>query len=306
MADPRRRRLPRPGRRDRPHDRAGDGSRSRSDPGSATCLLREHGRHGTPHFAVEGTRHHANLFAVLVGSTARGRKGTSARDGSSRSSGPLTSMGPEQHQDGSRQRRGVCLARPGPDLQDEKRLRRTRVTDRRHTTRSSPTLASTTSGSWSSSRSSQRSCGSAGGRQNTLSPTLRSAWDSGILRTLAKNSPATATDAHISIIGHITREELRRALAEVEGFNGFANRFLWLAVRRSKLLPDGGQDLDLTLLAQRLALAAEQARSVERMQRDQAAAALWRQSMPNSPTIKPAGSWEPSRAGRRLRSSGSA
>jgi hypothetical protein len=113
--------------------------------------------------------------------------------------------------------------------------------------------------------------------QNTLSAVLRCGWDSGALRTLAKNSPAVATDAHISVVGHITSEELRRALAEVEGFNGFANRFLWLAVRRSKLLPDGGRDLDLTKHAQRLALAAEQARSVERMHRDAGAAALWRQ-----------------------------
>jgi hypothetical protein len=54
--------------------------------------------------------------------------------------------------------------------------------------------------------------------QNTLSPTLRSAWDSGHLRTMAKNSPATATDAHISIITHVTAEELRGMLAAVDGF----------------------------------------------------------------------------------------
>ena len=43
---------------------------------------------------------------------------------------------------------------------------------------------------------------------NTLSPTLRQAWDSGNLRTLTKNDPVVATDAHVSILGHITREEL--------------------------------------------------------------------------------------------------
>ena len=30
-----------------------------------------------PHFHVEGVRHHANLFAVIVGNSAKGRKGTS-------------------------------------------------------------------------------------------------------------------------------------------------------------------------------------------------------------------------------------
>ena len=41
-------------------------------------------------------------------------------------------------------------------------------------------------------------------------------------------------------IGHITVEELRRNLTETETSNGFANRFLWCCVRRSKLLPEGG------------------------------------------------------------------
>jgi hypothetical protein len=47
---------------------------------------------------------------------------------------------------------------------------------------------------------------------NTLSPVIRSAWDDGNLRILTKTSPAHATDAHISIIGHITRGESRRNL----------------------------------------------------------------------------------------------
>src|SRR5262249_31932990 len=75
---------------------------------------------------------------------------------------------------------------------------------------------------------------------NTLSPVIRSAWDSGNLRTITKNSPAMATDAHISIIGHITRAELARLLTQTESANGFGNRFLWPAVKRSKYLPEGG------------------------------------------------------------------
>ena len=67
---------------------------------------------------------------------------------------------------------------------------------------------------------------------NTLSPVLRSAWDYGNLRSMTKNSEARATGAHISIIGHITKDELRRLLTETEQANGFGNRFLWLAVRR--------------------------------------------------------------------------
>ncbi len=46
--------------------------------------------------------------------------------------------------------------------------------------------------------------------RNTLSAVMRQAWDTGYLRTMTKNSPARATDAHISIVGHVTRDELRR------------------------------------------------------------------------------------------------
>ena len=75
---------------------------------------------------------------------------------------------------------------------------------------------------------------------NTLSVLLRQGWDGVKLATLTKNSPLKATDAHISIIGHITRTELLRLLSETDAHNGFANRFLWLLVRRSKALPFGG------------------------------------------------------------------
>jgi hypothetical protein len=75
---------------------------------------------------------------------------------------------------------------------------------------------------------------------NTLSPTIRQAWDGDRLRTMTKNSPTRATGAHISIVGHVTKSELLRHMSDTEAANGFANRFLWLMVRRSKELPFGG------------------------------------------------------------------
>lgn len=89
---------------------------------------------------------------------------------------------------------------------------------------------------------------------NTLSPAIRQAWDDSALQTLTKNSPAKATGAHISIIGHITRAELLRHLTETEAANGFANRFVWLCVRRSKVLPFGGEwhTVDAAPLTRRL------------------------------------------------------
>ena len=43
---------------------------------------------------------------------------------------------------------------------------------------------------------------------NTLSAIIRNAWDCKDLKTMTKNSPAKATQPHISIIGHITKDEL--------------------------------------------------------------------------------------------------
>ncbi|MGC8641135.1 MAG: DUF3987 domain-containing protein [Isosphaeraceae bacterium] len=75
---------------------------------------------------------------------------------------------------------------------------------------------------------------------NTLSAVLRLAWDGDDLRTLTKNSPAQATSPHVSLIGHITHEELSRYLSAVEVFNGLGNRLLWACVRRANVLPFSG------------------------------------------------------------------
>jgi hypothetical protein len=76
---------------------------------------------------------------------------------------------------------------------------------------------------------------------STTSAVVRTAWDGRKLQNLTKNSPDAATNAHISIIGHITKGELLRHLTETEAANGFANRFLWFMVKRSKELPFGGE-----------------------------------------------------------------
>jgi hypothetical protein len=90
---------------------------------------------------------------------------------------------------------------------------------------------------------------------NTLSPVIRQAWDDGALQTLAKNSSMKATEAHVSIIGHITKAELLRHLTETEAANGF----VWLMVRRSKELPFGGEwhKVDIAPLVRRLSSALE-------------------------------------------------
>ena len=75
---------------------------------------------------------------------------------------------------------------------------------------------------------------------NSLSPVLRQAWDGGDLRTLTKNSPIEATAPHVAIVALVTREELLRRIDETELANGFMNRFLIVAAKRQRLLPEGG------------------------------------------------------------------
>ena len=89
---------------------------------------------------------------------------------------------------------------------------------------------------------------------NTLSPLLRQAWDGGTLRTLTKNDPLKASGAHITVIGHITKDELLRYLGDTEMFNGFANRLSFACVRRSQFLPEGGSvpQAELNSLIERL------------------------------------------------------
>ena len=90
-------------------------------------------------------------------------------------------------------------------------------------------------------------------------------------------SPLKATGAHISIVAHITEEEARARLTRTEMANGFANRFLFCCVKRSKLLPHGGAlpEAELVDLAQRVKAAADFARQVGRVGMTAEAADAW-------------------------------
>ena len=65
---------------------------------------------------------------------------------------------------------------------------------------------------------------------------IRCFWDSGDYAPLTKHNPILVRGAHISIITHITMQELAVLLGEVQAVNGFGNRFLWICARRSKLV----------------------------------------------------------------------
>ena len=169
-------------------------------------------------FEVEATRHYPNEFAVLVGDSAVSRKG-SALGHVKRLLGEVQEDFPSRVKKGLSSGEGVVwLLRDRGDGEDAGAPdRRLLVTE--------PEFARVLSGRELSS----------------LSPVLREAWDGEDLETLTRNSPLRATDAHLALIGHITVAELRHCSTTLSIANGFLNRFLFVACRRTQLLPHGGE-----------------------------------------------------------------
>lgn len=75
---------------------------------------------------------------------------------------------------------------------------------------------------------------------STLTAVLRQAFDGDQLCVMTKKE-TIASNVHVSVIAHITREELLRVLSDIDMCNGFSNRFLWACSKRSHLLPRGGE-----------------------------------------------------------------
>jgi len=211
-------------------------------------------------FQVEATRHHPNEFVLLVGDTAKARKGSSF-DHVARLLGAAHPSFPSRVTTGLSSGEGLIWAVRDPQEQDpgaqDKRLL---VVE--------PEFASVLK---------------ATGREiSTLSPTLRSAWDGRPLALLTRTAPATATQAHISIIGHITQTELARHTTTVELANGFLNRFLICACRRVRLLPEGGdpEPLKGTGLSQYLAAVLQRADTRRQVTLADDARELWWHAYP--------------------------
>jgi hypothetical protein len=222
------------------------------------------GRHAF--YQVESDRHYPNLFAVLVGQSSKSRKGTSA--GRIRDIMSIADAEWAARRIGSGLSSGEGLIWQVRDpiykqKNDESVLEDEGVADKRLLIDEREMFQALTV---------MKREG------NTLSPIVREAWDRGDLASMTKNSPASATGAHISIIGHITEEELRRNLDHTSLMNGFANRFLYVLVRRSKFLPHGGAELaeeTLNRLAARIKRGLETACKIQRVTMAQDARLAW-------------------------------
>ncbi len=170
------------------------------------------------YFQVEATSHYPNEFLVLIGDSARSRKGSSW-DHVHRLNTAADPTITARILTGLSSGEGLIWAVRDSTSQDPG------VSDRRLLVIESEFAAVLKNVNRETS---------------TLSPTLRCAWDSRPLAILTRTAPARATDAHISVIGHITATELRHHVNPVELANGLLNRFLLLGCRRVRLLPEGG------------------------------------------------------------------
>ncbi|OGM54637.1 hypothetical protein A3F62_04855 [Candidatus Woesebacteria bacterium RIFCSPHIGHO2_12_FULL_44_11] len=230
------------------------------------------------HFRVEADRHPARLFCVLAGETSKGRKGTSwgyirnlfktidenfetrVQEGLSSGEGLIWAV-----------RDKIIKKTPikehGRIIDYEDQIIDEGVDDKRLLVLETEFAATL--------RVLER-------EGNTLSAIIRRAWDSGNLQTLTKNSPAKATGAHVSIIGHITREELLRYLNDIEEINGFGNRFLWLCVKRSKMLPHGSdiEKVDFSSLVEKVKKAIDFASNTERIEWAPETRPIWEKVYP--------------------------
>ena len=207
-----------------------------------------------PHFFAEADKHTANLFLTIVGETAKGRKGTSWGYVKNVISMIDAQWVEKKVFNGLSSGEGLIQAATSGDTEGTQGNRLLVIESE---------LVSTLQ--------------VLGREGNTLSAILRQAWDGGDLRVMTKNSPLHASDAHISIIGHITKDELTRRLTRTDIANGFANRFLWACAKRARVLPEGGNlnpdELAPTITGLREAITF--AKTVGEVRRDDSARALW-------------------------------
>jgi hypothetical protein len=186
-----------------------------------------------PHVYRDGARHTCNEFACLVGTTASGRKGTASKrtdelflytDNNNTTKfahmhEEVTSLWYDRIVGGLGSGEALVRAIAEYDeLIDRDRDDRRRLVFEEEFSKTLKAMK----------------------RDNSnLSENLRAAWDGSTLRSRTKGEKLQGR-GHISILGHITVNELTEQMGSTQVFNGFANRFLWFATQRVKLLPFGG------------------------------------------------------------------
>jgi len=221
----------------------------------------------SPHYRVESDQHRANIFAVLVGDSSKGRKGTSWGRIRSIAKNADERWWGDRIKGGLSSGEGFINEVRDPVSKYEIKDKEFEIVDPGVSDKRLMIVETEFAGALSVAER----------HGNTLTENIRKAWDGQKLETLTRNSSLTATDAHISIIGHITVDELRARINRTDLANGFANRFLFALIRRSKELPFGGNltDSEISDLGERLKCAVDKARPVGRVTMTDKARAKW-------------------------------
>jgi hypothetical protein len=227
------------------------------------------------YFVAEADRHYMNLNSLLIGATSKGRKGSSWGQISRQFSGIDEKWLRDCVHSGLSSGEGlIWVIRDPIERQEPIKDNNKRVVDYQSVV-TDPGVEDKRALIMESEFAQTLKVISREG--NTLSPVMRNAWDGRDLKTLTKNSQAKATAPHISIVGHITKDEMLRNLDSTEVANGLLNRFLIVCVKRSKALPEGGQihEVEFQPLIERLARAYKFAKHAGEMRRDEGARVLW-------------------------------
>lgn len=201
-----------------------------------------------PHMKVEAVSHPARLFAVVVGRTAKARKGTSwnhIKQVMSRA---------DQEWSSTCVKAGLASGEGLIHFAEKHVDKRILLQE----------------GEFSRVLTAMNRDGS------TLSEIIRLAWDSGTLSVMTKDH-VSVDGAHVSLLAHITVEELSSLLTGIQAANGFGNRFLFVLAKRQQLLPLGGNldDQQLHDLGNQILQALGSARKTELMHRTAEADHYW-------------------------------
>jgi hypothetical protein len=148
-----------------------------------------------PFYLADGSRHYANLFGCLVGQSSRSRKGTSWNHAQRALEIADPDWNKHHHNSGLSSGEGLIWKVRDPVIEYDRKKKQYVVTD--------PGVADKRL--QVNEHEFARVLQVMNREGNTLSEIVRCAWDHRNLETMTRNSPAIATDPHISIIGHITR-----------------------------------------------------------------------------------------------------
>lgn len=114
---------------------------------------------------------------------------------------------------------------------------------------------------------------------SSMSQMARHAWDGWPLETRARSLKVVVDQHHLAVVAQTTAEELRARLRADDVYNGFANRFLWVGVRRGELQPNGGNvpAEAITYASNAMTKAIHKARRKSLMNRNAAGETRWDQ-----------------------------